>query len=183
MFSKRILISTTLIAVAYLLFATYLMNINLIESTIFGLFPLSYKLRLLFVLLGGMWTAMTHTGLFLLLATSLLTGANISLLFQRIKSLRKNGKMHIVVGGSSLLGVVGSGCVACGLPIISFLGLSGSLIYLPFHGTEISYVAVGLLATSLFVMLRSSSKKSQVCTVEKRKIVPIVQLAMEGKQI
>jgi hypothetical protein len=41
--------------------------------------------------------------------------------------------------------------------------MSGSVGYLPFKGTEISFIAVGMLIISLLVLLK---QQSQVCLVK-----------------
>lgn len=165
MFSKQFFISTFLIAFLYLLLATYIMNFTLILNTIIGQYPFFYKAKLLFVLLGGMWTAMTHTGLVILFVTSLLTGANLSLIGSRIIKMKTLKNVHYVASSGSLLGIISSGCAACGLPIISLLGLSGSIIYLPLRGMELSYLAVILLAISLYLLIRTNIKV-KTCAID-----------------
>lgn len=163
----KFIISTLSIASAYVILVVYLMNAQLVVNTIIGDFPPSYKLNLLIDLLGGMWTAMTGLGLFALVITAILTGANFTLVTQRLSVLRSSGNLHLVVGGSSLLGFIGSGCAACGLPIISLLGLTGSLVYLPFRGVELSYIAIGLLMISIYFVVRSNNQ-SKVCRISVR---------------
>lgn len=157
--SSKFLLPTLLIASIYTILITYLMNSRLVFSTVTGVFPLAYKFKLLFALLGGMWTAMSGSGLIILITTAFLTGANWTLVIQKVAVLRSSRSVHLVVSGSSLLGIVGSGCAACSLPIISLLGLSGSFIYLPLRGQELSYIAVVLLAISFSFLLRSIYKE------------------------
>lgn len=107
---------------------------------------------------------MTKFSLFLLILAALLTGINLTLVTLRLRAMRGDGKLHIMVGGSSLLAIVGSGCAMCGLAVLALLGLSGSLIYLPFHGTEISVVAVILLLMTLYFLMLSYPTK-QVCKI------------------
>jgi hypothetical protein len=139
-----------------------LMNSSLAVDTIFGSHGLWYKMEILFSLVQGMWTSMTPLGLVLLFFTAILTGANITLLIEKITSLRKFDKLQLVVGGNSILGIVGSGCSACGLPIISFLGLGGSIMYLPFQGAEIPYISIIMLSISLYVMILN---RKQICKI------------------
>lgn len=162
--SSKFLIPTLIIASIYVVFATYLMNANLVSNTIFGSFAIAYKLNILLALLQGMWTAMSGSALILLFLTAILTGANLTLLARQIKALRTAQNLHFVVGGNSLLGIVGSGCAACGLPILSILGLSGSIIYLPFRGVEISYLAAVLLSISFYLLLKSVFEK-EYCAI------------------
>lgn len=162
--SKKVLLTSCAIAVAYIVLAVYPMNFSLVKDTIFGSFPLSYKFRLLIALLGGMWTAMTKFSLFLFVLTGILTGINLTLLTLRLSVMRGSGKLHVMVGGSSLLAIVSSGCAVCGLPILALFGLSGSIIYLPFQGAEISVVAVVLLLMTLYFMIISYPTE-QVCKI------------------
>lgn len=158
------LFPSLVISSIYLVITTFLMNGGLVKDTILGAYSLQYKINLLFALLQGMWTAMNGTGLLVLALTAILTGANLTLLWQRIRQIRSFNNLHFVVGGNSLLGIVGSGCAACGLPVLSLLGLSGSIIYLPFRGAELSYLAVLLLSISFFLLLRSSLEQ-QSCMI------------------
>lgn len=171
--SPKFLLSAFVIAILYVVFATYLMNAGLVQQTIFGSFSFNYKVSLLFALLAGMWTAMSGSALILLFMTAILTGANLTLLARQIKALRTAQNLHFVAGGNTLLGLVGSGCTACGLPILSIFGLSGSIIYLPFRGAEISYLAVILLSISFYLLLRSVFEKEYCAIPSKRNNVSV----------
>lgn len=164
--SPKFITPTTLIAIFYIISVVYLMNARLVGDTIISDFPLTYKITLLINLLGGMWTAMSVFGLFVLLLTAILTGINLTLVFQKLSILKTAGNLKLMVGGSSLLGVIGSGCAACGLPVLALFGLSGSLAYLPLRGTELSIIAVALLFISLFFMIKTNSK--MVCDINLR---------------
>ena len=146
---------TILIAAIYFLATTYFMNSRLAIDTLIGNYPLSYKLNLSIALALGMWSVMGTLGLAILLTSAILTGANLTLLAQRLSTMSKLGNIHFVVGGSSLLGVATSGCAACGLPILSLLGLSGSLIFLPLRGLELSYLSLVLLIVSLVLLIKT----------------------------
>ncbi|MCL4353691.1 hypothetical protein M1615_04515 [Patescibacteria group bacterium] len=156
LFSKKLIIAALLVAIVYVISVVWLMNFSLVLMTVLGNFPIEYKFKILFVLLKGMWVAMTHTALFLLLFTAFLTGINIVLIGKRIIKMKRLKNIHYIAGLGSLFGIIGSGCAACGLPIISLLGLSGSIAYLPLHGTELSYLAVALLLISLVFMIKSN---------------------------
>ncbi len=160
--SKTFFIPAITISIAYVLLVTYLINFQLAKDTLLGNYPISYKWQLLLALLEGLGTSMTKFSLVLLILAGLLTGINLTLIYLRLKALRSGGKLHVMVGGSSLLAIVSSGCAACGLPILALLGLSGSLIYLPYHGTELSVVAVLLLLITLYFMV-ITYPTDQVC--------------------
>lgn len=163
--SKKIIVPTAIISVLYVAATIYLMNAGLVKDTIFGAHSFGYKSNLLIALLAGMWTSMSRISLMLLIVVSILTGANLTLVVQRLRIIRASGKMSFVVGGSSLLGAIGSGCASCGLPILAFLGLSGAVFYLPFQGLELSVLAIALLSVSLYSLINQGTKKA-VCAVD-----------------
>ncbi len=167
--SPSFLIPTFLIASIYILFANYLMNVRLLTDTLLDSLSSTYKANILIALFQGMWTAMSGSALILLFLTAVLTGANLTLLARQIKLLRTAQNLHLVVGGNTLLGLAGSGCAACSLPVLSILGLSGSIIYLPLRGAEISYLAVILLSISFYLLLRSVYDKEYCATPVKNK--------------
>ncbi len=169
LWSKKFIITTVFIAAVYVVTTIYLMNARLALDAIFGIHSLAYRWNLLTALLFGMWTAMSKLSLTLLVIVALLTGANLTLIVIRLFSLHKFGKLQLVAGGSSLLGIIGSGCASCGLPILALLGLSGAAAYLPFRGVEISAVAIILLLISLYSLLKSHQEKV-VCAVPNTKI-------------
>ncbi|OGG15363.1 hypothetical protein A3D77_07525 [Candidatus Gottesmanbacteria bacterium RIFCSPHIGHO2_02_FULL_39_11] len=166
-FSSRLLLPTVIISSLYLLITILLMNRSLTVDTLFGTYSLDYKGQIIISLISGMWTSMTDMGLFLLVIASVLTGLNISLLVDRLNKLKKLAKLHLVVGGSSILGIVGSGCAACGLPILALLGLSGSAAYLPLRGMELSYFSVLILLFSFYFLVKTDTRQS--CTINVNK--------------
>ena len=166
LFTYKFFIASFVIAAIYIIFTIYLMNFRLVRGTILGNYPLNYKGKLLAELLGGMWTSMTKSGLILLVVSAFFTGADLILLISRLRELKTKGKIQLVVGGSSLLGIVGSGCASCGLPVIVLLGLSGSVMYLPFRGAEISYFSLVLLVISFYLLVKNSN---QACTLVQKK--------------
>lgn len=162
--SRKLIIPAVIIAALYIVATIYLMNAGLVKDTIFGSHSLSYKWSLLIALLAGMWTAMSKLSLLLLVVVAILTGVNLTLVVQRLQTIRASGKVNFVVGGSLLLGIVGSGCASCGLPILAFLGLSGAIFYLPFQGLELSVLAIALLSFSLYTLIQQREKQA-VCDV------------------
>lgn len=158
--SKKTIVPTAIISVLYVAATIYLMNVGLVKDTIFGPHSLSYKWSLLIALLAGMWTSMSRISLGLLIVVSILTGANLTLVIQRLRIIRASGKMSFVVGGSSVLGIVGSGCASCGLPMLAFLGLSGAVFYLPFQGLELSVLSIALLSVSLYSLINQGAKEA-----------------------
>ncbi|NCO88589.1 hypothetical protein AUK04_00030 [Candidatus Roizmanbacteria bacterium CG2_30_33_16] len=165
LFSKRFIVPTLVIAFFYIILITYSMNIRILKDTLFGDYNVIYKFKILFTLLQGMWTAMSSFGLTILFLIALLTGANLTLLFNKMSVLKNYKSLRLVVGSNSLFGIVGSGCASCGLPILSFLGLSGSVMYLPFHGAELSYISLIFLAISFYLLVKNTN---QACVLAKK---------------
>lgn len=162
-FKKRFLLFSIIISVGYFLVSFYFTNPSLINQTILGNFSLSYKYQLIWELFLGLGMALGEVKLWLLLIVSVLTGVNLALLLDRIIPL-KNPVSNLAVGGS-ILGFGSSSCMACGVPVLGVLGVSGSLTRLPFKGLEISLVAIGLLIFSLFFLLK---KYSNSCKLDSR---------------
>jgi hypothetical protein len=144
------------------------MNASLVKDALFGVHSLGYRWNILIALLMGMWTAMSGLSLFLLTVVAILTGLNLVLTIGRLRSIRSSGKIHWAIGGSSILGIVGSGCASCGLPILALLGFGGAAAYLPFQGVELSLVATILLSVSLYVLMTGRVQQTH-CAVESLK--------------
>lgn len=166
-FTRKIVIYSLLIAAGYLILVTYLMNYRFVIETIFGNYPINYKLNILIGLLEGLNTNMTNISLGVLIVIATLTGLNLALLMQRLSLLKSSKKLRLMVGGSSIVGIVGSGCAACGLSMLALIGLGGSLTYLPFRGTELSIITVILLAYSLYILTKNQSKYCPVVKPDK----------------
>ncbi len=169
---KKIVLPTLIIASVYFLSTTYLMNSRLAIGTLTGNYPLTYKFNLMTALILGMWAAMGAFGLTILLTTAILVGANLSILVQRLATMSKLGNVHLVAGGSSLFSLATSGCAACGLPVLSLLGVSGSLIFLPFHGQELTYLSLILSLVSLVLLIKTGS--ANTCALQKQTVKDIL---------
>ena len=164
--NKRNIIGTLLIAGAYILVSVYSTNWSLVGDALFGDNSFSYTRSILWFLLVGIGTSMSAWSIVLLVVIALLTGFNLMLLIQRFQSIKASGGMQVMVGGGSLLALVGSGCASCGLPILALIGFSGAIAYLHCGGMEISFLARGLLVLSVVVLLRSS-QQAEVCIIKK----------------
>ena len=152
-----------IVSVTYLVLSVYSINFDLVKNTLFGNSPFMYKINLLLGLLGGLRTNTTSFGLVILVATSLLVGLNLILLIKKYRFVKNSGNLHLVVGGSSLVSIAGTGCVSCGVPVLGLLGLSGTVSGLPFKGLELSILSLGLLLISLIILVRNINK--QYCEI------------------
>lgn len=136
-------------------------NYRLVFSTLVGDAPLSYKFALLSELISGSVAAFGTSQALLILLLSLLVGFNLVLLYKTIRNMQQ-GVLRMVFGGSTMLGFVTAGCGSCGLSVLSILGVSTSLTFLPFHGKEIYWLSLGLLLFSSWYMLKTL-QQSNVC--------------------
>ncbi len=155
---RKLIVQSIFIAVIYSILVTYLPNISLVWRSLTDIHTISYKTAVLVGLLGGLWTNNTPQSLLILLLTASFTGINMSLLFKRLTQLRQKGNMRLV-GVSSLLGALGHGCSACGLPVLVLLGLGGSLSFLPLRGTELSYISLLFVIATFVLLLRGAGRR------------------------
>ncbi len=155
--------------ISYLAFVTLLMNRELVSETLNGSFSMTYKMRIVVSLLEGMWTSMSGWGLFLLITTSLLTGVNMSLLLRRLQAVKGFRRIDMATTGGSLLGVIGSGCATCGLPILPLVGLTGLVAYLPLRGLEFSYLSIGILMLSTYFLIRNQNQQCAIPAIKGHK--------------
>ena len=143
------------------------MNFTLVKDTLLGNYPLNYKFSIMRDLLGSLWTAMPLLNVFLLFTIAILTGLNLILIVNQLYKFRENGKIELFAGGGMLFGVIGAGCATCGLPVLSLIGLGGSIAYLPFKGGEIPYISLVLLLTSFIFLLYRRKNECVVQPVSK----------------
>lgn len=155
-----------LTAFFYIAFALYLLNYRLTLQTLSGDFPINYKVKLLFILLGGAWTVFPGFILLLLILTSILVGINILLVFRTIRVIKKNGEARFFVGGGSLLGIASTGCGGCGLTLFSLLGISSGFGVFPHVNTGLYLLAIVLLLFSAFYMLNKITEKENCEVIE-----------------
>jgi hypothetical protein len=141
------------------------MNFSLIKNAVFGENNLSFKLKILFYTVEGLFASVNAINIAILIITSILSGLNIALILQRISLLRKLNRFNLTISGSSFLGIASSGCASCGLPIISLIGLSGSIAFLPFKGGELPYVSISLLLLSLYFLVKDN-KNVKECEIK-----------------
>lgn len=139
----------------YILLNVYISNSQVLNQAFLGDYSIFYRTSLVFALIQGLTTALSATSLVFLVFISVLTGLNFALL---IKKVNRGSGVHLMFGGS-MLGTLGSGCASCGLPLLGVLGMSGSVVYLPFKGLEFSLLAVGLLVVSFYILLKNSRKE------------------------
>ena len=155
-FSLENILWIILLAILYVFSLDLLLNYKLLATIIFQHFPLLTFLSLVASLFLGSFTSMTSEPLTLTIffVQALLVGVNILLLSKSIAGIRGKGKVHISLSGATIFSVVTAGCTSCGLSLLSVIGLSATLTFLPFHGAELRIISLGLLLASSFYMLK-----------------------------
>jgi len=150
----------------YFAFSTLILNYRLVFQTLTGDYSLIYKLTLISNLLAGAWTAFSNIDFLLVIITSILVGLNVLLVTKTITKLKsQRSKLSLSVGGSTILGIVVTGCSSCGFSVLSLLGLSASLSFIPFGGMGLHLLAIFLLLTSSTYALRTLHYKI-VCKIK-----------------
>lgn len=150
----KYLLVILLVTILYIALGVYSINYRLVFGTVFGDFPVFYKVNLLFNLLQGAQTALSTPDFILLLITAILTGINISLIIAALKYIKMNGRFRFLVGGGGLLGIVSTGCASCGFSLLSVLGLGSVFVFLPFGNHILYLISIGLLIFSLLFLLK-----------------------------
>lgn len=152
-------------------FAVWLPNLRLIVE-IMGHpgVSLTQKLNLPISLLGSIVTNFTPLSASYTIAIAVLFGINLAMIIyflrRRIDDVKQSGVATGFLGITS--GVVGMGCAACGsfllTSILSLVGASGILAFLPLSGGEFGILGVILLATSLY-MTAKQIQNPAVCKI------------------
>lgn len=161
-FKPRFFLLSILFAFTYLVLFVTIPNHKLILYSLSN-FSLLASVKIILSLLVGLPRSLSSIDFYLLIFISVLVGANLSLISATLGRL-KNRKVRLSVGGGTILGIVATGCSACGLSIISIFGLSAATFsFLPFMGLEFNLIAVGLLLISFFYMIY---KLNEVCEIK-----------------
>lgn len=163
-FSSRAAFFILFIACCYIVLAAFLLNIRLVLTTLDGTFPLRYKLSLLSDLATGIFTAIGPLDSTLLVINGLLIGVNFLLIIKTLRTLEGMGKVKLSIGGTALISLVSAGCGACGFTILSLLGVSASLSFLPFHGLEIHILSLIILLFSGWYMTKKLTA-AKICSL------------------
>jgi len=119
-----------------------------------GSLPLGSRLTILGELFPFLGTNFTAVQGLLLIAVAVLTGVDIAMATYQF---REHG-LDLQQGGAGAAGVVlgtlGAGCAACGsavlVGLLSLLGVTGGLLFLPLEGLEFALGAVVVLTLSIY---------------------------------
>ncbi|MHC3378623.1 hypothetical protein [Haloarcula sp. H-GB5] len=141
-------------AVSLTLFVVSLNVPLVLDLVVGGSLPLASRLRVLAELYPFIGTSFNPAQGILLVVVAVLTGVDIGLVTYHF---REHG-LDLQQGGAGVAGVVlgtlGAGCAACGsavlLGLLSLLGVSTSLLFLPLDGLEFALLALVVLTLSIY---------------------------------
>lgn len=162
----NLLLVAIFIGVLYIILSVYGINKTIIADTLFGTYPLQYKIALLQSILIGSWSMFPLAESALLTLIAVLMGINIALMTRIFSSLQNNKGLRVTFGGSSVLAIVSAGCPACGISILSLAGIS--IPFLPMQGVFLQLLAVTLLTGSIWYSLRKL-QQPMTCEVTNKK--------------
>jgi|SRR3989344_4675692 len=130
----------------------------------FGFFGI---LKFFFTLALGFKNLIKFHSFISLIMISILFGMLFSLITYKSKLGIKPGKKVGILGGIGVfLGALIPGCTACGVGLVSVLGLgAGFLAFLPYNGLELSILAILILGFSITKI----TKEMHTCNIDVRR--------------
>lgn len=154
------IIFSFVLAGLYLCLLIYAPNYRLLGTLLHNDYSFSAKMTILSSLFIGGFLAQSPLGSVLLLVTALLIGLNGALLLRSYRTVRKNGKAHLAVGGSMVLGFVSTSCaVMCGFSLLPLIGTTIGASFSILDGIPFRLLTVFLLSLSLFYTINVSKDK------------------------
>ena len=125
---------------------------------------ISSKSILIFIEMSG--PAFAFSSLLLSLAIALLLGVYVALLVFRRDIVRAKAMGNKLTGGiGGTVGIIATGCPACGAPLLGLIGLPLGLFSLPFKGLELKIISIIFLLLSIY-LINKNVKNNLVCKVE-----------------
>lgn len=152
---------SVLSAALFVLFASVLINAKNIVSVSNAPYTLFVKVKLLFYILFGIFSALSQLDDVFLIITAILFGLNMGIVLGKLTFMRRQGKIGVVFG-AGIVSLVSAGCAACGLSLLSVVGLGSVLAFLPFHGIEFYVISIVVLFWSLYLNLGAYAKACKI---------------------
>lgn len=174
-FSKfRYLLIAVIVSLLVFSLAVWLPNFSLLSQVLHpdSAGTISEKANFVFSLYGSIGTNFTAISASYTIAIAILFGINIALLAYYIRrargGVRNVGSSGAAGVGGLVSGIFGIGCAACGTfvltSLLTLLGVSGLLVFLPFGGEEFGFIGVALLVYSIYI-LTNRIKDPMVCEI------------------
>lgn len=165
-FKPKSLFITFSTALFYFSFSVLILNYRLVLITLLNENPINYKFKVFYQLILGSYSAFSLMDFYTLILMSVLVGLNILVTAEIIKRLsNEGGKFSVVFGGSTILGILTVGCSSCGFSILSLLGLTSALSFIPLGHLGLKIGTISLLLFSLFYSIKTYHNKI-VCKIQ-----------------
>ncbi len=140
-------------------------NISLLFSLLGKTTILEY-FNVVLSLYHGWFNETLLVSIIILITISILVGVTISLMVFKINSRKKFSSSASKSGSAGIiLGILVPACIPCGMGLLSLLGLSSLLFFLPYQGLEIGIVSIAFLLYSILVMGKDINN-CRTCQVE-----------------
>jgi len=143
--------------VSALALSAFVVSLNVtfvLNVVVGGALPLASRLAILAELYPFVGTSFTPLQGLLLVAVALLTGLDIALATYHFREHGLDFQQGGAGAAGVLLGALGAGCAACGsavlLGLLSLVGVSTSLLFLPLEGLEFAVGALVVLTLSIY---------------------------------
>ena len=134
----------------FYLLNVFLININNIKS-VYGALDFSGFMTFLLSLILEFKNTVIFSSFVSVVIVGILFGFLFSLIMFKINSNIAKSSSGFIGGLGVFLGVLAPGCAACGIGVVSALGLSaGFLSVFPYEGLELSFLAMVILAFAIF---------------------------------
>lgn len=146
-----------LISLVYGIIAIYLVDFRAIINIIENRYSFVSTFTILILLFPESLQTLSLLNIVLLILISFIFGLNTQLIVTRIDLLTHAKNLKITMG-AGIISIIANGCSACGLSLLSILGLTGAITILPFRGIELSLLGLTLLSITLFYNLDSIDK-------------------------
>ncbi|MEK6903375.1 MAG: hypothetical protein AABW64_01880 [Nanoarchaeota archaeon] len=152
------------VTILFFLFNLLMQNLRLLIGGITKYSWNSYIIIFANVFVGSLAMLPLHSRV-LLVMISILVGVVLSLLVFKISVARKQafiGTKSATLG--AIFGLAVPACAACGIGLLSLIGLGSVLWYLPFKGTEVAVISVVFLSFAVY-QLNNGLKECDVCQI------------------
>lgn len=150
-------------AFSFYLFNVILTNLGSLRNFYSEMTSLEY-LAFVWALFAGFQDTLKLSSWISLMVISLSFGVLISLIVFKVekKGSKLDGKSSAFGIFGAAIGALAPGCAACGIGLVSALGISASILhFLPYEGLELSLLAIALLGFSIYKI----SKDLTICQV------------------
>ncbi|WP_255195283.1 hypothetical protein [Halorarius litoreus] len=141
-------------SVAALSLFVFSLNLPLVGFALTGELAFGARLELLVAQYPFVGTQFDALQGLLLVGVALLTGVDVAMAIYHFREHRVTVQQGSTSAAGVLLGTLGAGCAACGSAILvgllSLLGVSTSLLFLPLDGLEFALGAVVVLLLSVY---------------------------------